>query len=56
MNCMQFDHITRDTSQGPWRAAGIEVLFVVRCGICFSNSLSNSMEGNERMGKQCRKR
>jgi hypothetical protein len=39
---MKFDHITSDTSQGPWpeRAAGPTV---VRCGICRSNSLSSSM-------------
>ena len=42
-NRMQFDHITSDTSQGTWREPAVEPWFVVRCGICRSNSLSNSM-------------
>ena len=39
-NCMKFENITNETSQGP--SASV-FKFVVRCGIWCSNSLSNSM-------------
>ena len=40
---MQFDHMTRETSQGRSCVPGVEPWLLVRCGICRSNSLSNSM-------------
>src|ERR1700693_5602048 len=40
---MQFDHITSDTSQGACSEPAVEPCLVVRCGICRSDSLSNSM-------------
>src|ERR1700686_3592523 len=40
---MQFAHITSDTSQGACSEPALEPCLVVRCGICRSDSLSNSM-------------
>ena len=40
---MQFDHITNDTSQGACSEPAVEPSRVVRCGICRSDSLSNSI-------------
>jgi hypothetical protein len=31
-NCMQFNHITIDPSQGPWLEPAVEPWRVVRCG------------------------
>jgi hypothetical protein len=40
---IQFDHITSEVSHGPRLGPAANLWFVVRLGICCSNSLSNSI-------------